>query len=148
MSSNPLIIAGSLSFLTAILHIAVIFGGSRWYRFFGAGEDMALLAEKGSIKPTLITLSITLSITLILLIWGAYAWSGAGLLPKLPFLKLTLVVITTIYLVRGIFGLVAPFICKHPKITQNSTAFWIWSSIICLIIGAFHILGITTIWAI
>jgi hypothetical protein len=144
MNYNPLILAGSLSFVAAILHIGVILGGSSWYRFFGAGEEMAILAEQGSIKPTLITLGIAF----ILSIWGAYAWSGAGLLPKLPFLKLALIVITTIYLVRGIFGLIAPFVTNHPIITQNSTSFWVWSSLICLIISLFHIIGLTEKWAV
>ena len=135
-------IAGSLSFLAAILHLGVIFGGASWYRFFGAGEAMATLAEKGSIKSTLITLGITT----VLIIWGGYAWSGAGFLPKLPFLKWILIAITTIYLIRGFFGLLAPFITKHPSVTQNSTTFWIWSSIICLIIGMFHILGLSERW--
>jgi hypothetical protein len=36
-----------LSAAAALLHIAVIVGGAEWYRFFGAGEGMARLAERG-----------------------------------------------------------------------------------------------------
>jgi len=143
MELNSLIIAGSFSFLAAILHIGIIVGGPSWYRFFGAGESMALMSEKGSIKPTIITLGIAT----VLFVWVAYAWSGAGLLPSLPLLKFILPAITAIYLIRGLAGLVAPFITNHPQIKQNSTIFWVWSSIICLVIGLFHLMGIIAIWS-
>lgn len=142
MDFDFLIIAGSLSFLAAALHIGVVIGGPDWYRFLGAGEAMALMAEKGSLKPTVITLGIAT----VLIIWGAYAWSGAGLLPNMPLLKLALSAITAIYLIRGVGGLVAPFITNHPQIKKNSTAFWVWSSVICLVIGVFHLMGIFAIW--
>lgn len=54
MNVDLLVIAGSLSFLAALLHIIVVIGGPDWYRFFGAGESMAVMAERGSLKPTII----------------------------------------------------------------------------------------------
>ena len=50
-----LITAGILSALASLLHIGCIYFGASWYRFFGAGEHMAKLAEQGSLQPTLIT---------------------------------------------------------------------------------------------
>lgn len=143
MELNFLIIAGSFSFLAGILHFGVIIGGPSWYRFFGAGESMALMAEKGLIKPKIITFAIATA----LLIWAIYAWSGASLLPKMPLLKFTLSVVTAIYLIRGLGGLVAPFVTNHHQIKQNSTTFWIWSSLICLIIGVTHLVGIISMWS-
>ncbi len=35
-------VAGILSFVTSVLHIAIIIGGPEWYRFFGAGEGAAM----------------------------------------------------------------------------------------------------------
>src|SRR3546814_9831228 len=61
-----------LSVAAALLHIACIFGGPDWYRFFGAGEGMARAAARGDLRPTLITLAIGA----ILLVWAAYAFSG------------------------------------------------------------------------
>jgi hypothetical protein len=62
VAANPgstwLIIGGWLSVLAALLHIACIFGGPDWYRFFGAGEGMARAAARGDLRPTLITLAI------------------------------------------------------------------------------------------
>jgi putative oxidoreductase len=144
MNIDLLIIAGSFSLLAAFLHIGIVIGGPPWYRFFGAGESMALMAENGSLKPTVITLSIAS----IFFLWAFYAWSGAGILPSMPLLKTALSAITAIYLIRGLAGMIAPFVSDHPKIKQNSVAFWLWSSAICLIIGAFHLMGLIAIWKI
>lgn len=142
MNVDLLIVAGSFSLLAAGLHVGIVLVGPSWFRLFGAGESMALMAENGSLKPTLITLGIAV----VLLIWAAYAWSGAGLLPSMPFTKLALSAITAIYLVRGLGGLVAPFVTDHYQIQQNSLAFWLWSSAICLVIALFHLLGLMAVW--
>ncbi|MDC9527308.1 hypothetical protein PSH54_17680 [Pseudoalteromonas sp. Angola-30] len=132
-----LVIAGVLSFIASLLHIACIFGGPDWYRFFGAGEHMAQLAEQGSTYPTFVTLIISA----ILAIWGMYALSGAGVIIKLPLLKTALVLITGVYLLRGIAGLIAPFVTTSQFIHHNSIVFWIVSSIVCSIYGLFYLLG-------
>jgi hypothetical protein len=142
MGISLLIISGSLSFIAALLHVGIVIGGPRWYRFFGAGETMALLAEKGSVKPTVVTLAIAA----MLGFWGLIAWSGAGILPAMPLLIPALAAITTIYLVRGLGGLVVPFVSDHPQIQQNSVTFWVWSSAICIVIGSLHLMGLISLW--
>jgi len=132
-----LVIAGTLSFIASLLHIACIFGGPDWYRFFGAGEQMAKLAEQGSAYPVFVT-SI---IAAILTIWALYALSGAGVILKLPLLKTALVLITSVYLVRGVAGFIAPFVTTSQLIHHNSVEFWIISSTICSIYGLFYLLG-------
>ncbi len=143
MQLEWLYIAGLLNFAIAILHVAIIIGGPKWYRFFGAGERMASLAEKKSVLPALITLSIAI----ILAIWGMYAWSVAGILPDLPFPKYILAAITIVYFLRGFGGLVLPFLSDHPYVRQNSIGFWIFSSIICLIFAIVHLLGLMSGWS-
>ncbi|NMP30770.1 hypothetical protein HII17_04270 [Thalassotalea sp. M1531] len=135
--NNVLIIAGCLSFLAAVLHISCIFGGPEWYRFFGAGERMAQMAAAGDSYPTIATLVIAA----ILSGWGFYAFSGAGLIVKLPLLKTCLVLITAVYLIRGVAGLILPFVTSDPVVHQNSITFWVVSSIICCIYGTFYLLG-------
>lgn len=137
-----LTIAAALSFVASALHIAIIFGGPGWYRFFGAGEGMATLAEEGSLQPTLITLGIAA----VLFVWGLYALSGAGVILKLPLLKSSLSIITFIYLARGVAGLVLPFISNHSAISQNSITFWIVSSLICCLFGLFYLFGTMSSW--
>lgn len=132
-----LMIAACFSFIAAFVHILIIFGGGNWYRFFGAGEQMAQLAESGSIQPIMITLFISL----VLFIWGLYALSGSGFIAKLPFLKWALYLISFIYLFRGTAGLVLPFLSNHVAIQQNSLSFWVISSAVCLVIGSFYLFG-------
>lgn len=141
--NTQLIVAATLSFIASLLHVAIVFGGPDWYRFFGAGESMAKLAEAGSHYPTFVTLIIAL----ILAIWGLYALSGAGIIPPLPWPRVALVGITTIYLLRGIAGLFLPFFTTHPAITQNSVTFWLVSSSICCAIGIFYLFGTLNNWA-
>ncbi|MDG1906477.1 MAG: hypothetical protein P8I38_12710 [Arenicella sp.] len=137
MNIDYLKLAGALSFIAAAMHLAIIFGGPKWYRFFGAGERMAEMAAQGQVQPTLITLSVAA----VLGLWGVYAWSAAGIFPQLPLMKLALILITLVYLTRGVLGLLAPFISSHPQVTQNSVVFWVWSSIICLAFGLIHLKG-------
>jgi hypothetical protein len=135
-------IGGSLSFLAALLHLSCIIGGPQWYLFFGAGENMAQLAQQGDAYPTIVT-SIIAS---VLLGWGFYALSGADVILKLPLLKTCLVLITAVYILRGIAGLIAPFITTDPVVQQNSITFWVVSSIVCLIFGGFYMLGTIKLW--
>ena len=133
-----LIVAGILSAVAAILHLGCIYFGASWYRFFGAGEQMALLSEQGSIQPTLMTSVIVL----VLCIWSMYAFSAAGIIFKLPLIRLALIAITLIYLARGVAGF---FLISSPM--GRSPEFWIWSSIICLFFGIVHLIGLKQQWA-
>ena len=114
-----------------------ILGGPKWYRFFGAGEDMARAAARGEWTPTLITLAIGS----ILLVWAAYAFSGAGSLRRLPLLRTGLLVITTIYLLRAIV-----FVPLHMWRPQHTDSFAIWSSLIVLVYGAVYAVGTFMAW--
>lgn len=132
-----LVIAGCLSFLAALMHLACIIGGPEWYLFFGAGEKMAQMARDGDSYPTIATLVISA----ILAGWGFYALSGANVIFKLPLLKTCLVLITSVYLIRGALGLIGPWLTDSPAVHHNSMTFWMVSSVICLIYGAFYMMG-------
>lgn len=131
--NTMLIIAGILSAMAAIIHLGCIYFGSSWYRFFGAGEQMAIMAEQGSIQPAMITSGITL----VLVVWSLYAFSAAGMIIQLPFYRTILMIITGIYLLRGAVGF---FFINNPQ--GRTSAFWIWSSSICLLIALVHIIGL------
>jgi len=132
-----LIIAGTLSAIVAVLHLACIYFGAPWYRFLGAGEKMAMLAEQGSLQPTIITSGIVL----VLSLWSIYAFSGAGVIAKLPFIRLALILITLLYLARGVAGF---FFISSPM--GRSPEFWLWSSVICLSFGIVHLVGLKQQW--
>ncbi len=132
-----LLVGAILSAIAAILHIGCIIFGASWYRFFGAGEKLAILSEQASILPT----TITSVIVVILFIWSFYALSGAGLIIKLPFLHFGLIAIASIYIVRGVIGF---FFITKPM--GRNPHFWLWSSIICLAFGLVYLFGVKQMW--
>ncbi|MGP1352884.1 MAG: hypothetical protein ACTS1Z_06130 [Parasphingopyxis sp.] len=132
-----LIVGGWLSAAASLLHIAVIFGGPDWYRFFGAGEQMARMAERGDAYPAIVTTLIAL----ILAIWAAYAFSGAGVIRRLPLLRTGLVTISAIYLLRGLILVPILFLSDVP-----ATPFAIWSSLIVLAYGLAYAAGTWLSW--
>ena len=138
MKGNPLLVlAGLLSAAAALLHLAVIVGGTSWYRFFGAGEEMAAMAERGSLTPHLVTVGIAL----VLAAWAAYAFAGAGLIRRLPLMRTALVAITAIYLLRGL--VIVPALLQEPEARDQFT---VWSSLIVLGYGIAHAVGTWRAW--
>ena len=135
-----LAVAGCLSLGAALAHLAAIVGGPAWYRTMGAGERIARAVERGDAFPVIVTLAITL----ILAGWAAYAASGAGLIGRLPLLRPVLIVITAVYLARGLV-LFWPGLLRRPDL---SPAFLTWSSLIVLAIGAVHAIGLWKAWAV
>jgi hypothetical protein len=130
-----LIAAALLSALAAALHVGCIVFGAPWYRFFGAGERMAQMAIAGSWYPTIVTVAIAA----VLAAWSLYALSGAAVIRALPLLRPALCIITGIYLLRGL--LILPL-----AVLGRTTPFWWWSSTICLLIGAVHLVGVWQVW--
>jgi hypothetical protein len=138
--ANPFLLAGAaMSAIAALLHLGCIIFGPSWYRFFGAGEGMAQLAAAGSPVPARITVGIAAVLTL----WSAYALSGAGVIPRLPLLRIALCAIAGIYLLRGAAGFVLVAVAPG----ERSVAFWVWSSLICLGIGALYLVGTRQVWS-
>lgn len=136
--NKAFIFGGVSSILAALLHIATIIGGPDWYRFLGAGEKFAKLAEEGSWIPGLVTFGVFA----VLFTWGLYAFSGAGLIRRLPFLKLALIVIAAIYSARGLMLFPALFVDLDK--VSNLT---IWSSLISLSIGVSYAVGTKQVWS-
>jgi len=138
VTANPwLVAAGALSAAASAAHLAIIVGGPRWYDFFGAGPRMVRLAEQGSPKAALITFGIAA----VLAVWAAYAFSGAGLIPRLPLLKLGLAAISAIYLLRAVGYIPALYA------TGASVGAFAWiSSAIVLLYAVVHIAGTLQLW--
>ncbi len=137
---NPwLVAAGCASLAAAALHLACIVGGPSWYRALGAGEGMARAAERGSSGPALITAAIAA----ILALCAAYAFSGAGLIGRLPLLRFGLVAITAVFLLRGLV-LFYPPVLRRPDLSDS---FLLWSSLIVLAIGILFAVGTWQAWS-
>lgn len=135
--TQALLLGAALSAAAAVAHLACILIGPAAYRFMGAGERMARAVEAGQWRPTLVTLAIAG----VLLLWSAYALSGAGLIGALPQVRLVLVLISAIYLARAL-----AFPLLRPAFPENSETFWWVSSGICAVIGVVHAYGSWALW--
>jgi hypothetical protein len=139
MANRYLLGGAALSAIAALVHLACIVFGPSWYRFFGAGERMARLSAAGRIGPAVITTGIAG----VLVVWALYALSGAGVIPRLPLIRTALCAITGVYLLRGLSG----FMLAVAAPGERSVAFWCWSSLICLAIGALYFFGTRQAWS-
>ncbi|CAN5683409.1 hypothetical protein BH24ACI5_BH24ACI5_00750 [soil metagenome] len=134
-----LLSGGLLTGAASLLHVAIILGGPDWYRFFGAGERMARQAELGSPYPAIITAGIAS----VLALWTLYGLSGAGVIRQLPLLRLALVLIATVYLLRGVLGIPVVLLVDDPYTRQLRArmTFMVMSSAICVGLGLCYAIG-------
>jgi hypothetical protein len=138
MTNNKFLIAGAIcSGVAALLHLGCIIFGGDWYRFFGAGEQMAQMAGAGQIYPTIVTSVIVI----VLSVWSLYALSGAGIIFRLPLLRTGLCVIASIYLLRAV-----AFFPLMKMFPDNSILFWVISSSICFMFGLLYLIGTMQSW--
>jgi hypothetical protein len=93
MSTLPLKLAGVLGLLIAVFQ-AVLSVSPSLSAYWGAGEELT------SNPPLLLALG--LFVTGLFALGGAYALSGAGLLPRLPLLRLGLLTVGAVYTLRGL----------------------------------------------
>jgi hypothetical protein len=131
---------GILSFVVALLHLVIIFVGAPAYRYFGAGEDMATAAESGSAFPAMMTLALVAVFT----IWGLYASSGAGVIRRLPLLRIALLLIGAIYTLRGVFVFQQIFqiATSSVQVEPREVVF----SLVSLVIGLTYLVGTAINW--
>jgi len=135
--NTPLLVGAAFSLLAASLHFACVFWGSNGFRVLGAGDRIVSLSAAGHWFPPFVALTIGS----ILIVWALYALSGAGTIPPLPFLRVALVAITSIYLLRAM-----AFPMLKPIFPGNSSRFWLVSSAISLSIGLAHLVGLIQVW--
>ncbi len=137
---NMLTLAGVMSVLVALLHVAIVIAGAPAYRFFGAGEELARRAAAGSPLPAALTLGIALLFTVA----GLYAFSGAGWLRRLPGLPSVLVIIAAIYSLRGL-SVFSELAFKLFSPSAFPLRYVIFSGV-ALIIGVLYVVGLKLSW--
>jgi putative oxidoreductase len=138
-SIRLLLCGGVLTGGASLLHVAMIVGGPAWYRFFGAGEEMARSAGRGAHYPAVITAAIAA----LLAVWMLYALSGARVIRPLPFLRPVLAAIAVVYLSRGIMGVPLVMLVDDPYLNElrAKMTFMIVSSAICVVLGLCYAAG-------
>ena len=135
--NKPLLVGAALSGAAALAHLACLVVGAPLFRILGAGEQMAQLHLAGHWYPTVVTLGIAG----VLLVWSAYALSGAGAIRRLPLRRTILAAVTAIYIIRGV-----AFVPAMAYFPGNSMTFWLASSSICLLVGLVHLVGLRQCW--
>jgi hypothetical protein len=132
-----LLVAGWGSVAGALAHVAAMFGGPAWFQFFGAPPQIVEGVMEGKFYPYVITTGIAA----IVFGWAAYAFSAAGVLPRLPFLRLGLLLIAGLCLVRGLC-MFTPYLW----LPEHSQIFRIISSSIMLLLGTCFTVGTYQTW--
>jgi hypothetical protein len=133
-----LMAAGWMSVVASVLHLACIAGGPDWYRFFGAGEQMARAAARGSPVPALLTLGIAA----ILAAWAIFAFGAAGIGWKPPLTRTALVAIAAVLLGRAAMA----FVPSVWPPENQSLAFIATTSAICFVMGLCFAIGTALAW--
>ncbi len=126
-------IRGLFSLAFAIYQVSAIFLSQELLAYFGG--PVKLQAE----HPAYYTL-VCLIVGAMIALGGFYALFGAGKFRRLPLMRNVLVIVTTIYILRGLK--VLPdfiFILRHPQ--QHFMHFFVFSTI-ALCIGFIHLVGV------
>ena len=140
-ASACLLFAGAASSAGALLHVAILFGGPDWYAFFGAPGGMVAMARAGNLRAPVSCLIIAA----ILLVFAVYAFSGAGTVRRLPFLRPGLASIAAVLLLRGV--LLVPLILWRPRVLagicdcREVDTLIVVTSTLCLAMGVAYALG-------
>lgn len=137
-----LIATGLLTLVGALLHLAVPIGGPAWYASLGAPPGLARMAEAGSLRPLITCLVIAGALGLASL----YAFSGAGVIRRLPLLRPALAAIGTAFVLRGL--VFVPLALWQPRLLsglcgrcEGVNAFVLVTSALCLFAGIGYLLG-------
>lgn len=134
-----LITGGVINCLIGLLHLIIPFIGPSAYTYFGAGEVMVSLAASNPIIPG----AITALLGLVFIIFGVYAFSGAGLIKRLPILHIGLAVIGGIFMIRGLIIPLDVFFFLTGKPSIRYAGF----SLVALLVGFLYLWPTTHAWS-
>ena len=140
MDRKLLIVLGIVCFIIAILHIIIVFLGSDAYFYFGAGNEMARMDREGSLFP----MFLTLFIVTVFGLFGFYGLSGARVIGKLPLIKTMLLIISSLFSLRGLLFFIQLFqmIFSH----SNEPVRFLFFSLLALITGIMFSIGTYLVW--
>jgi hypothetical protein len=130
-----IILTGIVALIGALLHIAIMIGGPDWYAFFGAPEGLVQMARAGNLRAPVSCLIIAG----ILFVFTAYAFSAAGLIKRLPMLRVISGLIAIVLILRGLIFI--PLILWKPESLsgicdcRSIDTFILVTSAICLAMG-------------
>jgi hypothetical protein len=127
-----LVLAAIIALCNALAHLSCLYFGPECYASQLAPEQ---LIESANNETYLAPLA-NVVVSTIFIIWGFYALSGAGLIRKLPLLKISIYLIAILCIVRGILPLQVWL--RNPEIV-NDRAFYY--GVGWLITGLLYVIG-------
>ena len=143
--SRTLTLAGAVTLMAGLLHIAIIFGGPTWYAFFGAPEPMIQMVRAGALYPPIFCLVVAM----LLFVCAGYAFSGAGIIFPLPYLRMALILIASVFIFRGVIfiplAILVPNVLARLCNCNGVDTFLVVTSIICLATGIGYAVGARTL---
>ena len=141
LSDRALLWSGAATATGGLLHLAIIFGGPDWYQFFGAPPGLVQMARDGHPRAAISCVAIASA----LFAFSAYAFSGAGMIRRLPLLRTGLFLVGGGLLLRGIAFV--PLAVLYPGTVaricdcHGADAFAITTSAICFLVGLGYTVG-------
>jgi hypothetical protein len=139
-SAALLRLGGGASLAIALLHVAIAIAGPAAYRWFGVGMDLATQAERGAWWPPLVLLGVAV----LFAVWALYAFSATGLGPRVPLARAGLVLITVVYLLRGV-PLVRPLYGQSVFPTTDEPRYVVFTAV-AFAIGLVHLAALVAGW--
>jgi len=134
--------SAGLLVIAALLHLAAIALGANAYAFLGAPAGLIALIGTGSPRPA----ASCVVIAGALILGAAFGFSGAGMGPRLPFLRTVLGLFATILVARGI--LLPAAAAWQPQVLggicgrcQSLNGFVLLTSASCLFVGIAYALA-------
>ncbi|HQF37580.1 MAG TPA: hypothetical protein PK322_00520 [Opitutaceae bacterium] len=140
-SGRRLLLACALAdFALALVHVACLFAGEATARFFTAPRPVLEMIRTGS----WLIVPVCLAIVAVLGTFGLYAWSAAGRMRRLPWLRGGLVTVGVIFTLRGLLLLPqAAVMLRHPGAFPWQVPVF---SLVALALGLAHLAGARMRW--
>jgi len=133
---NYLLLAGGyFSLAFAIFQLTAIWWPPAAVRYLGGPAEMSAQ------KPILYS-ALCVFFAAIVAIFGLYALSGAGQIRRLPLLRTGLIIITVIFLLRGLLAIPQiPMVIKHPHLLR-----FLIFSVVSLVVAALYGCGVVQLY--
>ena len=136
--SKLLTSAGIIFSLAAIWHLLCIIGGPAWFTFARAPSAIVISAQQG----TLLAPIGTIIVALLMFTCTLYAFSGSGLIRKIPLLKTALITISILCLLRVMVVFPSLLYSSFTDTWQLiATSVWLFLGI-CFLVGSADQFGV------
>jgi hypothetical protein len=126
---------GYFSLAFAAMQLSAVWWSPGAVRYFGGPAKLRME------RPTVYAIEC-LAIGGVVAVFGMYALSGTGKIRRLPLLRTVLIMVTAIYLLRGLLFIPQlPIVLKHPDLVR----FLVFSAI-SLCLGMVHLAGVVQLY--